>query len=167
VNFYIFAKSINQVNLDRLNLWQGIASTRTQHDFAALPQVKITYGISRLTRISHFAPWILLHKPVSLASSGDRAHLLILSSSSNIFIHVLFGLPLGLFSTTSNLVHLFTQSSSTFLSTCPNHVNLFLLHTFCDWFHPNPSLSTCTSDSSRPSCGLRNSSLSIVWVTVK
>jgi hypothetical protein len=69
----------------------------------------------------------LLHKPLSIASSGDRAPLLI--SSFNVVIHVFLGLPLGLFPTTSNLVHLCTLSSSPFLFPYPNHLNLFLLHT--------------------------------------
>jgi hypothetical protein len=83
-------------------------------------------GISRLTRVSRFAPWILLHNLLSLASFGDRAPLLM--SSFNIVIHVFLGLSLGLLPTTS-IVHLLTQSSSPFLSTCLYHLNLFLLHT--------------------------------------
>jgi hypothetical protein len=85
------------------------------------------YCVSRFTQVGHFAPYILsLHKLMSFPSAGDRAHLVI--SSSNVFIHVFLGLPLGLFPTTSIIVHLFTQSSSPFLSTWPNHLNLFLSH---------------------------------------
>jgi hypothetical protein len=43
-------------------------------------------GISRLTRVGRFTPWSLpLHKLMSVASAGNRAHLLKLSC--NIFIH--------------------------------------------------------------------------------
>jgi hypothetical protein len=47
---------------------------------------------------------------------------------SNVFIHVFLGLPLGLLPSTSILVHLFTQSVSIFLTACPNHLTIFLLH---------------------------------------
>jgi hypothetical protein len=100
-----------------------------------------TYGISRFTRVSCFVPWILpLHKLLSFASAGDKAHILI--SSYNVFIHVFLGLPLGLLPSTSILVHLFAQSSSPFLSTCPNHLNLFLLHTSMTGSTPVPALSS-------------------------
>ena len=39
--------------------------------------------------------------------------------------HVLFGLPLGLEPSTSYSIHFFTQSVSSFRSTCPYHCNLF------------------------------------------
>jgi len=40
-------------------------------------------------------------------------------------LHVLFGLPLGLESSTSFSTHLFTLSVSSFHNTCPYHRNLF------------------------------------------
>jgi len=40
-------------------------------------------------------------------------------------LHVLFGLPLGLEPSTSYSIHFFTQSMSSFHSTCPYHHNLF------------------------------------------
>ena len=39
--------------------------------------------------------------------------------------HVLFGLPLGLEPSTSYSIHFFTQSVSSFRSTCPYHCSLF------------------------------------------
>jgi len=44
-----------------------------------------------------------------------------------IFLHnlVLFGLPLGVEPSTSYSIHFFTQSASSFRSTCPYHHNLF------------------------------------------
>jgi hypothetical protein len=59
---------------------------------------KKPYGISRLTRVGRFAPWILLHKPLSFAPLEDRTHILI--SSFNEFIHIFLGLPLDLLPTT-------------------------------------------------------------------
>jgi len=41
------------------------------------------------------------------------------------FLHVLFGLPLGLEPSTSYSLHFFTQSVSSFRNTCPYHRNLF------------------------------------------
>ena len=38
--------------------------------------------------------------------------------------HIFFGRPLCLFPTTSNVMQRFTQSLSSFRSTCPNHLNL-------------------------------------------
>ena len=40
-------------------------------------------------------------------------------------LHILFGLPLGLEPSTSYSIHCFTQSVSSFCSTCPYHRNLF------------------------------------------
>src|SRR5260221_10807054 len=39
--------------------------------------------------------------------------------------HVFFGLPLGFGPSTSKTVQPFTQSQSSFLPTCPNHLSLF------------------------------------------
>jgi hypothetical protein len=88
-----------------------------------------TYGsITRFIRVGgfQFSPSILpLHKLLSFASAGDRAHLV---SSFNAYIQVFLGLPLSLFPSTSNLEHLYAQSSSLFLSTCANHTSPFLLY---------------------------------------
>src|SRR5260221_13541393 len=40
-------------------------------------------------------------------------------------IHSFFGLPLGFSPSPSKTVQPFTQSQSSFLSTCPNHLSLF------------------------------------------
>ena len=63
------------------------------------------------------------HLPRSIASSlfKLRAWLSFCTTS----FHVLFGLPLGLESSTSYSTHFFTQSVSSFRSTCPYHHNLF------------------------------------------
>jgi hypothetical protein len=90
---------------------------------------KHLWKISRITWVSCFAPWILLlHKPLSFASAGGRAPLL--TSSSNIFIHVFPGL------TDSGSITLHLQPSAFLhpdtipLSLCmPNHLNLFIMHT--------------------------------------
>jgi hypothetical protein len=68
-----------------------------------------------------------LYKPVICILRGQ-------STSSHIGIHVFLGLPLGLFLTTSNLVHLFSQSSSSFLS----HVQTISIYFSCihHWLVP-------------------------------
>ena len=62
---------------------------------------------------------------------------LLLSTASSLFklrawqcfcttsLHVLFGLPLGLETSTSYSIHFFTKSVSSFHNTCPYHRNLF------------------------------------------
>ena len=63
------------------------------------------------------------HLPRSIASSLFK--LRTWQSFCTTFFHVLFGLPLGLEPSTSYSVHFFTQSLSSFCSTCPYHRNLF------------------------------------------
>ena len=48
-------------------------------------------------------------------------------STSTLSNHVFFGLPTGLLPSTLYSIHLFTQSSSPFLITCPYHLSLPLL----------------------------------------
>ena len=50
-------------------------------------------------------------------------------SSSTTSLQVLFDLPLGLGPSTSYSMHFFTQSSSSFRSTCPYHCGLFCCNT--------------------------------------
>ena len=61
-------------------------------------------------------------------------------SFSTICVQVFFGLPLGLAPSTSYSIHLFTQSISSFCSTCPYYRNLFCYST--EIMSSNPSLST-------------------------
>jgi len=63
------------------------------------------------------------HLPRSIASSLFK--LRAWQSFCTTFFHVLFGLPLGLEPSTSYSVHFFTQSLSSFCSTCPYHRSLF------------------------------------------
>jgi len=56
-----------------------------------------------------------------------------------ISVQVFFGLPLGLAPSTSYSIHFFTQSLSSFRSTCPYHGNLFRCST--EIMSSNPSLS--------------------------
>jgi len=70
---------------------------------------------------------IFLHLQWSMASS-----LFILrawQSSRTTSLQVLFGLPLGLGPSTSYRIHFFTQSSSSFRSTCPYQLSLFCCNT--------------------------------------
>ena len=63
------------------------------------------------------------HLPRSIASSLFK--LCAWQSFCTTSFHVLFGLPLGLELSTSYSIHFFTQSLSSFRSTCPYHRNLF------------------------------------------
>ena len=63
------------------------------------------------------------HLPRSIASSVFK--LRARQSFCTTSLHVLFGLPLGLEPSTSYSIHFFTQSVSSFHSTCPYHRNLF------------------------------------------
>jgi len=56
-----------------------------------------------------------------------------------VYLQVLFGLPLSLAPSTSYSIHFFTQSLSSFRSTCPYHRNLFRCST--EIMSSNPSLS--------------------------
>jgi len=64
-------------------------------------------------------------------------------SFSTISLQVIFGLPLGLAPSTSYSTHFFTQSLSSFCSTCPYHRNLFCCSTEIMSSHPSlPLLGT-------------------------
>jgi len=63
------------------------------------------------------------HLPRSIASFLFK--LRALQSFCTTSVHVIFGLPLGLEPSTSYSIHFFTQSMSSFRSTCPYHRNLF------------------------------------------
>src|SRR5260221_2820186 len=66
---------------------------------------------------------LLCHSTRSRASSRLRpiSFMSLFTTST----HVFFGLPLGFGPSTSKTVQPFTQSQSSFLSTCPNHLSLF------------------------------------------
>ena len=63
------------------------------------------------------------HLPQSIASS--LFNLRAWQSFCTTSLHVLFGLPLGLEPSTSYSMHFFTQSLSSFHSTCPYRCSLF------------------------------------------
>ena len=96
------------------------------------------YGpLSRTTRVSryqkkHSSTHHLDHHPIfisffhlprSIASSLFK--LRAWQSFCTTSFHALFGLPLGLEPSTSYSIHFFTQSVSSFRSTCPYHLSLF------------------------------------------
>jgi len=62
-------------------------------------------------------------------------------SFSTISLKVFFGLPLGLAPSTLYCIHFFTQSLSSFCSTCPYHHNLFCCSTEIMSFNPSLSLN--------------------------
>ena len=76
---------------------------------------------------SSIIPICFLHLLRHMASSlfNPRA----LQSFSTISLQVFFGLPLGLVTSTLYSIHFFTQSLSSFRSTCPYHHNLFCCST--------------------------------------
>ena len=83
---------------------------------------------------------IFLHLQRSMASS-----LFILrawQSSRTTSLQVLFGLPLCLGPSTSYTIHFFTQSSSSFRSTCPYQRNLFCCNTNAMSSIPSLSLNS-------------------------
>jgi len=81
------------------------------------------------------------HLPRSIASSLFK--LRGWQSFCTISFHVLFGLPLGLEPSTSYSIHFFTQSESSFHSTCPYHCSLFCCS--INIISPIPSLSLNSS----------------------
>ena len=83
---------------------------------------------------------IFLHLQWSTASSlfSLRAW----QSSRTTSFQVLFGLPLGLESSTSYSMHFFTQSSSSFRSTCPYQCSLFCFNINAMSSTPSLSLSS-------------------------
>ena len=70
---------------------------------------------------------IFLHLQRSMASSLFILHAR--QSSRTTSLQVLFGLPLGLGPSTLYSIHFFTQSSSSFRSTCPYQRSLFCCNT--------------------------------------
>lgn len=94
----------------------------------------------------------LLHFLLSNASSFCNPK--VLKSPSTTSVHVFLGRPLDLGPETTKFIHCFTQSSSDFLCTWPNHRNLFLCNTcantlnsqsaplYLPVFYPIPSLHT-------------------------
>jgi len=75
-------------------------------------------------RPDHYPVFIsFFHLPRSIASSLFK--LRAWQSFCTTSFHVLFGLPLGLETSTSYSIHIFTQSVSSFHNTCPYHRNLF------------------------------------------
>jgi len=108
--------------------------------------------LSRTTRVSRFrkkhSPThtyrdhqssliCFLHLLRSMASSLFNLHAC--QSFSTVFLQLFFGLPIGLAPSTSYSINFFTQSLSSFHSTCPYHRNLFCSST--EITSSNPSLS--------------------------
>jgi len=82
-----------------------------------------------------------IHLMLSMASS--LFNLRACQSFSTISVQVFFGLPFGLSPSTSYSIHFFTQSLSSFSSTCPYHPNMFCCTT--EIMSSNPSLSLIQS----------------------
>jgi len=80
-----------------------------------------------------------LHLLRSMASS--LLNLNVSQSFCTIFHQVFFGLPLGLAPSTSYSIHIFTQSLSSFRSTCPYYRNPFCCSTKIMSSYPSLSLN--------------------------
>ena len=103
--------------------WTG--TRRNNHPLT--PIMVINHSLSASSSSIFYDPW---HPLFNL-----RAW----QSLSTISLQVFFGLPLSLAPSTSYSVHFFTQSLSSFHSTCPCHRNLFCCSTKI--MSPNPSMS--------------------------
>ena len=83
----------------------------------------------------------LLHLSLSFTSYLFNSHSLM--SLSTALLHVILGLPHPLLPSTSNDMIFFTQSSSSFHSTCPNHLSL--LHCYCIRYNGKLVIPCCMS----------------------
>jgi len=113
-------------------LWMYAVGTTLQPFYGSLD-----FGTTPLTPMVVINHPYLLHLLWSMASSlfSLRAW----QSFFTISLQVFFGLLLGLAPSTLYCIHFFTQSSSSFRSTCPYHCNLFCCST--EIMSSNPSLS--------------------------
>jgi len=86
-------------------------------------------------------------------STAIHSILLVQFTCLTVFLHdlsqVLFGLPLGLASSTSNSMHIFAQSLSSFCNTCPHNCNLFCCSIEIMSFIPNLFLNSDFEDGLR------------------
>jgi len=88
------------------------------------PGETVPETFTHYTHHSHQSPLIcFLHLLRSMTSS--LFNLRAWQSFSTISLQVFFALPLGLVPSTSYFIHFFTQSLSSFCSTCPYHRDLF------------------------------------------
>jgi len=95
--------------------------------FKALRTLSGTTGMSRYQKKhSPPTPIMVINHPLSASSiflrsmASSLINLHAYQSFSTISLHVFFGLPLGLAPSTSYSIHFFTQSLSSFCSTCLN-----------------------------------------------
>ena len=94
-----------------------------QHVIGTHTHTQLFNGLlSGTTRVGRYQK---KHSPTASSLFSLRAW----QSSRTTSLQVLFGLPLGLGPSTSYSMHFFTQSSSTFCSTCPYQRSLFCCNT--------------------------------------
>src|SRR6188768_2510035 len=84
-------------------------------------RVKVMLLIADHTSSSSSSMFIVCFFHASTAQTFHQKSFMSLVTHCN---HVFLPLPLPTFPSTSTFVHFLTQSSSAFLSTCPNHLNL-------------------------------------------
>jgi len=100
------------LQLSGLCPWQPGWATTSRNIHPLTPIVAINHPSSASSIF-----YDLWHPPCSIYKPDK--------SFSTISLQVFFGLPLGLAPSTSYLIHFFTQSLSSFRSTCSYHHNLF------------------------------------------
>ena len=127
------------LHITGISLRHRTVSTSTQH--CAPPYTELFYSpLSGNTRVSWYQK---KHSPTHTYPDNQPSFIsflhLLWSTASSLFnlrawqsfgttsLHVLFGLPLGLAPSTSYSIHFFTQSLSSFSSTCPYHHNLVVV----------------------------------------
>jgi hypothetical protein len=116
---------LGQINNQRLIVGLYI---HTHTDVHTHKQVSFMAVFQAVPWSAKLQPWIsLLHFTLSFTLFSDKC--ILFKSSFTISPQVLLGLPLGLLPSTTNSEHFLTQSSSPFLLTCPNHLNLLFLQT--------------------------------------
>jgi len=166
----------NQIRLHQLRTKNNnriVLAEHTQQPF---------YGpLSRTTRVSryqkkhspnhhpdHHPVFIsLFHLPRSIASSLLKLHAW--QSFCITSFHVLFGLPLGLQPSTSYSILFFTQSVSSFRSTCPYHRNLFCCSISVISSIPSLSLNSWTMEGYETECtsNVRAQQVLLCWGSIE
>jgi len=148
--------------MENVRPWCGQPSDRGRLKNRTLTHNCLSAFCPRLPRqagtrrnIHPLTPILIVRHPLSTSSIyNDPCRPLCQYTCLTVFfnnrLQVLFGLPLGLGPSTSYSLHFFTQSSSSFHSTCSYHRSLFCCNTSAVSYIPNLSLSSLLSFSLTP-----------------
>jgi len=121
-----------------------MANTHTHNHFTALWILSGTTWVSWYQKKhSPTHTYRGINRPLSASSIYcDPSHSPCLIHVPPVFFQFFFGLPLDLDPSISYSIHFFTQSLSSFRSTCPYHRNLFCCSTVIMSSNPSLSLNT-------------------------